>query len=70
MTRALWVLVPLFFAFLCAFIAARKGHRPVQWFFLGILFGVFATAVLLILPSRSGEARHAPDSVSDNSTHG
>ena len=38
--------------------------------FLGILFGVFATAVLLILPSRSGEARHAPDSVSDNSTHG
>jgi hypothetical protein len=66
MSLALAVLVPLFFGFLTAFIASRRGYRPSVWFFLGVLLGAFATAAILVQPRAGKEATDAPRTVPDS----
>lgn len=39
----------LFFAFLSAYVAKQRGRDPVAWFMIGILLGIFAPILLLIL---------------------
>lgn len=34
----------------CAFVARAKNKNPVSWFCWGIIFSVFALAVLLVSP--------------------
>lgn len=43
-------------AFLCGLIAIAK-NRSVGWFFLGLLFSVFALVLLLALPALGARAR-------------
>jgi hypothetical protein len=66
MNRALIILVPLFFGFLTAFVASRRGYRPSVWFFLGVLLGAFATAAVLVQPRARKEVSDAPRPVSDS----
>lgn len=35
----------------CAILAEKKYRDSTLWFFLGILFGVFALATIALLPS-------------------
>lgn len=43
----------LFFGFLCAFLADRKGYEPRTWFWLGILLGVIAMLILSFQPDKT-----------------
>lgn len=56
----LYVLLGLGFAALCAHRALHTGHRPVVWFFAGLLFTAFAYLVLLTRPQ---QAVHAPGGI-------
>ncbi len=42
-----WVLC----AFICAAVASGKGRSAGGWFFLGLIFGVFAAIAIAILPN-------------------
>jgi hypothetical protein len=37
--------------FCCAFIANAKGREGAAWFFLGLIFGLFALVVIAAVPS-------------------
>jgi len=52
-----YVLMALIFAGLSSQRALKKGYSPSAWLALGLLFHVFAYAVLLALPERNAEAR-------------
>lgn len=39
----------LFFAFLSAYVAKQRGRDPIAWFMIGILLGIFAPILLMIL---------------------
>lgn len=47
----------LFFAFLSAYLAKRRGRDPVAWFMLGLLLGVFAPILLMILKPLDGSSK-------------
>lgn len=51
-----YVLMALIFAALSSQRAQKKGYSPSAWLALGLLFHVFAYAVLLALPGRKVEA--------------
>lgn len=51
-----YVLLALIFAALSSQRAQQKGYSPSAWLALGLLFHVFAYAVLLALPVRNAEA--------------
>jgi hypothetical protein len=51
-----YVLMALIFAGLSSQRALKKGYSPSAWLALGLLFHVFAYAVLLALPGRNAEA--------------
>lgn len=40
-------------AFMCRVIARNNGRPPGAWFVIGLVGGVWAVAVLLLLPSRA-----------------
>lgn len=40
-------------AIMCRLIAANNGRAPRPWFFIGFVGGVWAVALLLVLPSRA-----------------
>lgn len=46
-----WIWVA--FGVVCAFVAPSRGRSGLGWFFLGVLFSVFALIVLLALPSKA-----------------
>ncbi|NHZ84840.1 MAG: hypothetical protein GWP19_03050 [Planctomycetia bacterium] len=51
-----WILIllyALFFGFLTAYIAERKGYNSYSWFWLGILLGFIATGILIVQPSKT-----------------
>jgi hypothetical protein len=48
-------LYPFLFGLITAFIAARKNLRVVWWFCLGMLLGILATIVVLLVPRREKE---------------
>ena len=53
-----WILIllyALFFGFLTAYIAERKGYNSHNWFWLGIFLGIIATMILIFQPTKSGE---------------
>ncbi|MBI5060124.1 cytochrome c biogenesis protein ResB [candidate division KSB1 bacterium] len=56
MTWGMWI--GIFFAwasiggFFCAYVAREKKRGPLTWFFLGVLFGLFALIALAALPRR------------------
>lgn len=50
----------VFFGFLTAWLAERKGHRVSSWFVLGVFLGAIATLVLLIQPDEILDAAHDP----------
>ena len=50
-----WILIllyALFFGFLTAYIAERKGYNSHSWFWLGIFLGIIATMILIFQPSK------------------
>jgi GYF domain 2 len=47
----------LFFSFLSAYIAKRRGRDPVAWFMIGVLLGIFAPILLMILKPLDSKAR-------------
>lgn len=51
MAFIIWII----FAFACSFIAGTKNKSALLWFFIGLLFGIFALGVILILPSQDSE---------------
>lgn len=60
MTAFFWVLMGGF----CAYVAQKKGRDMIIWFFLGMLFGIFALLTLLILPPvKEEQAVEAPKQV-------
>ncbi len=46
------ILYSLFFAFLTALIASRKGYNIRDWFWLGLFLGIVATGILLFQPKK------------------
>jgi MFS family permease len=50
----------VFFGFLTAWLAERKGHRVSSWFVLGVALGALATLVLLLQPDEAVDAAHDP----------
>jgi len=42
----IWVLI----AVACGWVAEQRGRSYVNWFLLGLLFGVFALLVLVLVP--------------------
>lgn len=50
------VLLLLFFASLSAYLARQRGRDPVAWFMIGILLGIFAPLLLILLkPLQMGD---------------
>lgn len=43
----------LIFAGACYFIANNKGQSGILWFFIGLLFGIFALGVVLFIPNKN-----------------
>ena len=43
-------------AFICMSMARKRGRGPVKWFFLGLVFNVFAIAVLLFKGQADGRS--------------
>lgn len=63
----------LFFGILSSYIAQRKGRRPLLWFFIGVLFGILAAALVFFLPKpnlktgfRSNLQKKSPPSIPRN----
>lgn len=54
-------------AFLCYSMAKKQGRRPLRWFFLGLLFTVFAIAILY-WKGRRGRQRAFPNVQTDEPT--
>ena len=42
------------FAVVTAIAASARGHNPVAWFFIGLLFGVFALVAVLVMKPGDG----------------
>ncbi len=56
-----WILIflyALFFGFLTAYIAERKGYNSYSWFWLGIFLGLIATGILLFQPKKNEESKN------------
>ena len=49
------VVVWIIFAFAFAIIADSKGMNAILWFCIGLLFGIFALGVVLVLPSQNND---------------
>lgn len=43
----------LIFAVACYIIANSKGQSGILWFFIGLLFGIFALGVVLFIPNKN-----------------
>lgn len=41
----------IFFGFLCAYLAPKKGRNPKNWFIIGLFMGLLGVLLLLLLPS-------------------
>ena len=59
------ILYALFFGFLTAFLADRKGFDARSWFWLGIFLGVIATGILAFQPSKHEERDDVSHPVSE-----
>lgn len=59
------ILYCLFFGFLTAFIALRKGYDAHSWFWLGVVLGIIATGILLFQPNKLKRNKNVPDPVSE-----
>lgn len=44
--QKLVILVSLFFAFICSFVAKKNNRNPYLWFFSGFFFGIFSLLTL------------------------
>ena len=44
----MWII----FAIACAYIASTKEFNVLLWLFIGLLFGIIALGIVLILPSK------------------
>lgn len=53
MSFVLLILYALFFGFLTALIAERKGYDSRNWFWLGVILGFIATGILLFQPPKN-----------------
>ena len=54
-----WILIllyALFYGFLTAYIAERKGYNSYNWFWLGIFLGFISTLILIFQPSKKIES--------------
>ncbi len=51
----------LLFAFLSAYMAKQRGRDPVAWFMIGILLGIFAPILLLILRPVQSDSKALED---------
>jgi hypothetical protein len=51
------VLVNACNAVMCRLIARNNGYSPRFWTGLGMVFGIWAVAVLLLAPTRAPESR-------------
>ncbi len=47
-----FLIVWLVFGILCALVASSKGRHAFGWLVLGCIFGIFALALIAILPSK------------------
>jgi hypothetical protein len=47
------ILYSLFFAFLTALIANRKGYNIRDWFWLGLFLGIIATGIIFFQPKKT-----------------
>lgn len=45
----IWVI----FAIACYIIASNKGQSGILWFFIGLLFGIFALGVVIFIPNKN-----------------
>jgi hypothetical protein len=52
----IFVIIWLGCAIFCAYMANKKGRNAVGWFFLGLLFGVFAIPFAWLMSDNSMEA--------------
>lgn len=46
-----FVLIWIGCGILCAVIAPGKGRSPAAWFFLGLIFSVFAVVAVIAMPN-------------------
>ena len=44
------------FSFWCACIAARRGHSPILWAILGLMFPTIALIIIALLPAKDHPA--------------
>lgn len=49
------MLIWLFCAVIAAILADHRGRSPLLWFILGVLFGVFAVILLLVISEERQE---------------
>lgn len=47
----------VFFGFLCAYFARKKGRNPTTWFWLGIGLGLIGVIVILLLPKPKAKTK-------------
>lgn len=52
MQTFLTIAISILLALSCAHLARRRGRNPTTWFAAGAFFGVFALALLALLPTR------------------
>lgn len=51
------ILLNILIAFMTSRLAEGRGRNPANWFLYGILFGLFATAFLFLLPPIAAEEK-------------
>ncbi|MBS0645058.1 MAG: DUF4339 domain-containing protein [Verrucomicrobia bacterium] len=62
LTMGIWQLINIvlfwvFFGFLSAYVARKKGRNPKLWFFAGLILGVFGVVLVYVLPSHTPAKR-------------
>lgn len=57
------ILFWIFFGFLGAYVARKKGRNQRTWFILGLVFGILAVLVVWILPDKFRRTLKTPEKV-------
>ena len=47
------IIIWTIFAIACSLIASSKGMSGALWFCIGLLFGIFALGVVIVLPDKT-----------------
>jgi hypothetical protein len=54
------ILLGVLFGITCSYLAKDKGRSPLNWFIIGLLFGIIGLVVLLLMPRIKKPEEDAP----------